>query len=107
MVAGFKPIITALTYYVSDDSVDKDTAAKSKGLLSRMKSFDFIYCLNSMKTIMAKTKYMTDMLQKVDIDISFALRLMKMTKSTLSQLRTDKTLAADITTAYHLCEERH
>ena len=88
VVAGFKPIITALTYYVSDDSVDKDTAAKSKGLLSRMKSFDFIYCLNSMKTIMAKTKYMTDLLQKVDI--SFALRLMKMTKSTLSQLRTDK-----------------
>ena len=34
VVAGFKPIISALNYYSSDESVDKDTMLKAKALLN-------------------------------------------------------------------------
>ena len=68
-----------------------------------MKSFDLIS--GSMKTVMSKTKYVIDSLQKVDIDLSYAVHLMKMTKSTLSKLRTDATLLADIAAAHQLCEK--
>ena len=34
VVAGFKPIISALNYYSSDESVDKDTMLNAKALLN-------------------------------------------------------------------------
>ena len=54
---------------------------------------------------MAKTKYLVDCLQKIDLDISNAIKLMELTKNALEKIRSDDIFKLELEKSYDLCAQ--
>ena len=83
----YDEICRSLQEISQDRKFDQESRTKAFGLLSKIKSFDFIFALMFMKNIMFKMKMMIDLLQTEELDVSGALLAMQETKDSLQRIR--------------------
>ncbi len=83
----YEEICRSLQEISQDRKFDNESRTKAFGLLSKIKSFDFIFAIMFMKNIMFKMKMMVDLLQTEELDVSGALLAMQETKDSLNKIR--------------------
>ena len=85
--ASYKETCCSLEEISCDECFDKASKTKAFGLLTKIKSFDFIFAIMFMKNIMYKMQLMIDTLQTEELDVSGALLVMAETKESLECIR--------------------
>lgn len=88
--ASYEEICCSLQEISSDENFDKESRNKAFGLLTKIKSFDFIFTIMFIKNVMYKMKMMIDILQTEELDVSGALLVMLETKESLERIRKDE-----------------
>ena len=88
--ASYKQICCSLEEISCDECFDKESKTKAFGILTKIKSFDFIFAIMFMKNVMYKMKLMIDTLQTEELDVSGALLVMAETKESLECIRKDE-----------------
>ncbi|XP_028418765.1 zinc finger MYM-type protein 1-like [Dendronephthya gigantea] len=84
----YEAILKSLTD-LKERSTDGKTKTASSGLLAKITQFDFIVCIMFMKNIMYKTKRMTEILQKEELNIIDAITIMESTIKSLESVAND------------------
>ncbi|KAK1402401.1 hypothetical protein POM88_002006 [Heracleum sosnowskyi] len=74
---------------IVDDGLNSDQRAEASTLLEFIQSFDFIFSLFFMKTVLGITNELSISLQRKDQDIVNAMRLVTLSKQRLEILRDD------------------
>ena len=64
--------------------------ATASGLVKKVKCFDFMASLMFMKNIMLKTKFLSDALQREELNIIEALEMTKATITSLERINEDE-----------------
>ena len=88
--ASYKEISCSLEEISCDECFDKESKTKAFGILTKIKSFDFIFAIMFMKNVMYKMKLMIDTLQTEELDVIGALLVMAETKESLERIRKDE-----------------
>ncbi len=100
----YKAILGSLAI-LQERSKDIKTKTGASGLLTKITRFDFIMCIVFMKNIMYKTKRMTEILQKEDLNIIDAITIMESTIKSLENVNNDiDTMNAEIQAAVIFAE---
>ncbi len=84
----YKAILESLAI-LQECSKDIKTKTAASGLLTKITRFDFIMCIMFIKNIMYKTKRMTEILQKEDLNIIDAITIMESTIKSLENVNND------------------
>ena len=74
---------------IVDDGSTSEQRCEANNLLNSMQSFEFVFTLHLMKTILGITEELSKALQKNDQDIVNAMTLVKICKERLQMLRDD------------------
>ena len=93
--ASFDEICSSLQNISSNGTFDGDSKTKAFGLLTKIKTFDFIFMIMFMKNVMYKMKLMIDILQTEELDVGGALLAMVETKECLEHIRNDESAIDD------------
>ena len=88
--AIYKEICCSLEEISCDECFDKKNKTKAFSLLTKIKSFDFIFAIMFKKNVMYKMKLMIDTLQTEELEVSGALLVMEETKESLERIRKDE-----------------
>ena len=97
--ASLEAVLSSLEE-VNNSTVEMKVKATASGLLKKVKSFDFIASLMFMKNIMLKTKFLSDELQREELNIIEALEMTKATIISLERIKGDETaMTSQITAA--------
>ncbi|XP_031270536.1 uncharacterized protein LOC116128926 [Pistacia vera] len=88
LIVMFPSVVDVLDYVVEDGS-DPKQRAQASTLLKFIQSFDFIFSLHLMKTMLGITNELSNALQRKDQDIANAMKLVKLSKQRLQMLRDD------------------
>ena len=80
---AYDSILDVLKILFSSNKFNSETKTKANGLYKAILSLDFLMTIMFMKNIMYKTKYLSDFLQKKDVDVSAALIIMQATKKSI------------------------
>ncbi|GLT86945.1 hypothetical protein SLE2022_050520 [Rubroshorea leprosula] len=84
----FESTIDVLDYLI-DDGFDLTQRERAFALFKQLQTFDFIFLLHLMKSVLVKTNDLSQALQKKDQDIINAMKLVKLTKELLEKMRND------------------
>ncbi|KAI0492420.1 hypothetical protein KFK09_026692 [Dendrobium nobile] len=84
----FESIVEVLDI-VTHEGISSDQKGEAYSLLESMQSFDFIFNLHMMKTILGVTNEISQVLQRKDQDIINAMTLVKVFKQRLQNMRND------------------
>ena len=93
--ADYDEICRSLQEISQDKNFYPESRTKALRLLSKIKSFDFIFAIMFMKNIMFKMKMMVDLLQTEELDVSGALLAMEETKESLNRIRSNENAIND------------
>ena len=74
---------------VKEDRLNPDQRAEVNGLLDTLQTFDFVFTLHMMKTVLGITNELSQALQRKDQDIINAVKLVNISKQRLQSLRDD------------------
>jgi hypothetical protein len=85
-------IIDTLQDMIDLKSMDKKICTLALGLSKKILGFDLVICLSFMKTIMYKTKILTENLEATELNIVDALILQKQVIDGLIKMRDDNKL---------------
>ena len=80
---AYDSILDDLKILFSSNKFNSETITKANGLYKAILSIDFLMTIMFMKIVMYKTKYLSDFLQKKDVDVSAALIIMRATKKSI------------------------
>ncbi|KAJ9565413.1 hypothetical protein OSB04_001379 [Centaurea solstitialis] len=86
LIALFQDVINVLEY-VEDDGDNGATRLQASGLLSYFKTFEFVFYMHLILTILGLTNSLSQALQRKDQDILEAVDLIRTTKAQLQILR--------------------
>ncbi|KAJ9563852.1 hypothetical protein OSB04_009012 [Centaurea solstitialis] len=86
LITLFPDVIKVLEY-VEDDGDNGATRLQASGLLSYFKTFEFVFYMHLMLTILGLTNSLSQALQRKDQDILEAVDLIRTTKGQLQMLR--------------------
>lgn len=86
LLSLFPDVINVLEY-VEDDGENGATRLQASGLLSYFKTFEFVFYLHLLLTILGLTNALSQALQRKDQDILEAVDLIRTTKGQLQKLR--------------------
>ena len=89
MWISYKAVIEVLRKISNDGSVDAKGKAAATGLLAKVLRVDFVVCLMFMRIILWKTKVLTDLLQKENLNIVDALEAVNGTVKSLEDIKKD------------------
>lgn len=84
-------IILVLEKIVSSEKFDGNSKSSANGLLKRVTSFDTIISLLFMKNILNKTKALTEILEKQQLNIIDAVKLIEATLESLNKINRNET----------------
>ncbi|KAF0764466.1 zinc finger MYM-type protein 1-like [Aphis craccivora] len=93
---SYEQIINTLQDMTNLKSMDKKTCTLALGLSKKILSFVFVICLSFMKTIMYKTKILTENLEATELNIVDALILLKHAIDGLTKMRDDNKSMNDL-----------
>ena len=79
LITMFSPIIDVLEI-IADDGAYSEQRLEAHNFLELMLSFDFIFTLHLMKTLLEVTNEFSKALQRKDQDIENAMKLLKICK---------------------------
>ena len=88
LITMFSSTIQVLEKIV-DDGCTSEQRSEANNLLNSMQSFEFVFTLHLMKTILGITEELSKALQKNDQDIVNAMTLVKICKERLQMMRDD------------------
>ena len=86
MIIMFSSVVDVLDVIV-DDGTNSEQRSEANNLLESMLSFDFVFSLHLMKTIVGVTNELSNALQRKDQDIINAMNLVKVCKQQLQMMR--------------------
>ena len=86
--ASYEAILESLTN-LFERSKDGKTKTAASGLSTKIARFDFIVCIMFMKNIMYKTKRVTEIFQKEDLNIIDAISVIESTIKSLERVNND------------------
>jgi hypothetical protein len=86
LVDLFRSVIKVLEY-VGEEDTDRTNRDQANGLLVYFQSFDFVFYLHLMLTVLATTNTLSLALQRKDQDIVNAMKCVKSTRIVLNELR--------------------
>jgi hypothetical protein len=86
LVDLFRSVIKVLEY-VGEDDTDRTNRDQANSLLVYFQSFDFVFYLHLMLTVLATTNTLSLALQRKDQDIVNAMKCVKSTRIVLNELR--------------------
>ena len=72
---------------IVDDGTNSEQRSEANNLIESMLSFDFVFSLHLMKTLMRVTNQLSKALQRKDQDIINAMNLVKVCKQQLQMMR--------------------
>ena len=84
---SYEEIYSSLQGISFDEKFDKESQTKAYGLLTKIKTFDFIFTIMFPKNVMCKMKLTIDTLQTEELDVGGALLIMVETKESLARIR--------------------
>jgi hypothetical protein len=96
---SFETVVEALRALNCSENVDPDTKTKASGLLGRMLRFDFIVSLMFAKNVFIKTKMMTKVLERETLDVTGAIKALKVTGENIQRIRESDTEVNDLVDA--------
>ena len=89
MWASLEAVLSGL-HEVKNSTVETKVKAMASGLVKKVKCFDFIVSLMSMKNIMLKTKFLSDTLQREELNIIEAVEMTQATITSLERINGDE-----------------
>ncbi|XP_024979792.1 zinc finger MYM-type protein 1-like [Cynara cardunculus var. scolymus] len=89
LIALFPEVIQVLEY-VEDDGDNGASRLQARGLLSYLKTFEFVFYMHLISTILGLTNSLSQALQRKDEDILEAIDLIGTTKGQLQMLRENR-----------------
>ena len=86
---SYEPIYDSLNDIRSNKKYESSSRTKANGLFLKIRSLDFLVAILFMKNIRNKTKSMVDTLQKEQLDVSGAIKVMESTQNMLERIKND------------------
>ena len=84
---SYEPIYDSLNDIRSNKKYESSSRTKANGLFLKIRSLDFLVAILFMKNIRNKTKSMVDTLQKEQLDVSGAIKVMESTQNMLERIK--------------------
>ena len=105
LIALFPEVVKVLEY-VQEDGDNAATRLQASGILSYLKTFEFVFYMHLMLTIFGLTNSLSQALQRKDQDVMEAVSLIRTTKVQLQMLR-ENGFDQLVEKCYSLCDKHN